>query len=278
MKKIAVTGATGQVGKELVRCLQKKKISNRLLVRDPKKASIQSHPSSTIVSFDFNNPKTYKSALQGIDRLFLVCASFGANVLSSFMHSAKQSGIKQIVIMSGIGADINKKHFLALLEKLVKESGIPYVALRANWFFQNFGSLFRNMIKNKHELSLPDGRAKLSLVDARDIAEVALHFLCKEIDEKELAYDITGPEALTHQSVTKLFSKHLPYEVSYRELTEQQAINELGWDDEWLELFKDIRNGLTSLVSDSVQKILGKPPRYMEDYIIENKTLWIDKK
>jgi len=275
MKRIAVTGATGQVGRELARYLQENKLENRLLVRNPERVLLHSHEPSTAVQFDFNEPETYAKALEGIDRLFLVCSSVQESSLIPFLQFACQTGVEQIVVMSGIGADINKKHFLARLEKLVKDSGIPYVALRANWFFQNFGSHFLDMIKSQHELTFPDGGASLSFVDARDIAEVALHFLTSDIVEKGIAFDITGPESLSHAAVAQLFSKHLPYEIGYRQLTESEAREELGWNDEWLELFKDIQNGLTAPVSDSVQKILGKPPRRFEEYIIDNKPLWL---
>lgn len=275
MGRIAVTGATGQVGRELARYLHEKKLDYRLLVRNPQRASLHSLELSKTIQFDFNEAETYTSALEGIDRLFLVCSSVQEGYLVPFLQSARQSGVEQIVVMSGIGANINKKHFLARLENLVKDSGIPYVALRANWFFQNFGSHFLDMVKNQHELTFPDGGAGLSFVDARDIAELALHFLTHSVNEKEMAFDITGPETLSHAQVAQLFSKHLPYEVGYRQLTELEAKEELGWNDEWLELFKDIRDGLTAPVSGSVEKILGKSPRYFEKYIKENKALWL---
>ena len=74
--------------------------------------------------------------------------------------------------------------------------------------------------------------------------------------------------------MAQLFSKHLPYGVIYKELSEHQAKDMLGWNDEWLSLFRDIRNGIAAPVSDSVEKILGKPPRRLEEYIEKNVSLW----
>jgi len=274
--KVAVTGATGQIGRALASCLQRKNIRNQLLVRDYEKASFLQHNLSKIIAFDFNKSETYENALKYADSLFLICdSSVAGEAIALFLESAKEAGIKKIVIMSGIGADKIKTHFLAKLEALVEESTIPYIALRGNWFFQNFGSQFRGMIREAHELSFPDGGASISFVDARDIAEVAFHFLTSELEDMRLGYDITGPESLTHASVAQIFSKYLPYHVYYKEFSETEAREILGWNNECLSLFRDIRNGLTAPVSDVVEQILGKPPRRLENYILENKSLWM---
>jgi uncharacterized protein YbjT (DUF2867 family) len=273
--KIAITGATGQVGKELAFLLQEENTANQLLVRNPERAAFLQHKTSRIVPFDFNKSETYENALKDVDKLFLVCdSSIGESAISAFLNAAQHRGIKKIILISGIGADKIKTHFLAKLEALVKESEIPFIALRANWFFQNFGTYFRDMIVDKHELSFPDGRKPISFVDTRDIAEVASYLLIKPVEDLKLGYDITGPESLSHEAVAQLFSNYLGYPVAYKELSEQEAKDKLDWDDEWLNLFRDIRNGITSPVSNSVEKILGKPSRRLQDYIKENISLW----
>ncbi len=273
--RVAITGASGQVGRELAFLLQRENRPTQLLARDPTSASFLQHDSSRIVAFDFNNPNSYKEALEGVDRLFLSCNSSSSDeVIKTFLSAAKTSGIREIVVMSGMGADKIKTQFLAKLEAFVEESHIPYVALRANWFYQNFSSCFKEMITRHRELTFPDGGAPISLVDARDVAEVASYFLSKDFDESAVGYDITGPESLTHQAVADLFSKHLSYPVGYREIGEKEAREQLHWNDEWLSLFRDIREKITAPVSLSVEKILGKPARYLEDYIKENLSIW----
>ena len=272
---IAVTGARGQVGREAAFLLQRKKIPNRLLVRDPKQAAFLQHESSRLAAFDFTNPKTFEQALKGVDSLFFVCdSSIGKQAIRGFLSAAKQAGIKKIIVMSGIGADKGETHFLVNLEALVEELHIPYAVLRANWFFQNFGSHFKEMITHKHALTFPDGKASISFVDARDIAEVAFQLLIGPLEVSGEGFDITGPESLTHASVAELFSKHLPYRVDYKEISEHEAKEKFGWDEVWLSLFRDIRNGITSPVSPSVEKILGKKARRLEDYIKENISIW----
>jgi len=78
--------------------------------------------------------------------------------------------------------------------------------------------------------------------------------LTHPISKENCYYDITGGESLTHEAVAQIFSKYLPYSVEYLELTEEEAKENLGWDDVWLELFRDIRKRTTAPVSDAVEK------------------------
>lgn len=274
--RVAVTGATGQVGGELVRFLQKAAIPNRLLVRNPNKALSFQDQVSEIALFDFNRPETYAKALEGVDKLFLVADTYTQEpVIRAFLQAAQNEVVQKVIVMSGIGADKVKTHFLAKLEAIVEKSKIPYIALRANWFFQNFGSCFREMISERRMLTFPDARASISLVDARDVAEVAFNLMTNKFETSAKGLDITGPESLTHEIVAQLLSKYLPYRVGYLEISENEAREKLSWNDDWLSLFKDIRNGITASVSPAVKEILRKPARCLEDYIQENISLWL---
>lgn len=186
-------------------------------------------------------------------------------VIRAFLQAAQNGVIQKIIVMSGIGADKIKTHFLAKLEAIVEESKIPYIALRANWFFQNFGSYFREMIPERHTLTFLDAKASISLVDARDVAEVAFNLIANKFETSTKGFDITGPESLTHGVVAQLLSKHLPYRVGYLEISEKEAREKLGWNDEWLRLFKDIRNGITAPISPAAKEILRKPARCLKD-------------
>lgn len=272
---LSITGASSQVGRELIKLLKEKMIKAKLLSREPEKISKQDGIFETVF-FDYQDSMTFLPALTGCERLFLVCSG-GINhqILESFLNEAKTQGIKQIVCISGFGIRTNKKHRFLAIEKIVENSFIPMVSLRANWFMQNFSSYFFSMIKKKRCLTFPDGGEKLSFVDARDIAEVALHFFTSPISEINQYFDITGEKSLSHKEVAEIFTKYLPCAVSYQELTEKEAQEQLGWDGVWLEFFKDIRKGNSAAISNSVQEILGKPARRFEDYIQESRGIWI---
>lgn len=258
---IAVTGSTGQVGSEFVKVLRKEVAQMRLLQRKPSAAEA--------IYFDFCDPKSYAPALADCERLFLVCCSSFEKQLPQFLEVVQDAAIQQIVFISGMGAEVNREKFLSRVENLLIKTGIPSIFLRANWFYQNFGTFFYAMLHKEHCLRFPDGGASYSFVDARDIAEVAAYFITNKVEPGYQAFNITGPESLTHAAVAQLFSQHLPYQVTYEELTEQQAQEQLGWDGEWLALFRDIRQGLVAPVSQAVPQILGRPARMFEEYIAE---------
>lgn len=276
---IGITGATGQVGQEFVKLLVAQNIEAKLLVRNLEKAQGLFNNPSRIEHLDFDLPSTYAKALTGVDKLFLICYRPKEDLLRAFLAEAKKQGVHRIVVMSGMGADKSRSHFLGRLEELVQATGIPSVSLRANWFMQNFGTMFHDMITRDKCLRFADGQAKLSFVDARDVAEVALHCLLnRDLAANFEAFDITGPESLSHKEVAQLFSEHLSYEIDYRELSEEEACKQLGWDENILNLFRDIRKGYTTPTSEAVNSLLQKPARNFRDYVKENRQVWLSQK
>jgi uncharacterized protein YbjT (DUF2867 family) len=82
-------------------------------------------------------------------------------------------------------------------EKMIEESGIPYTFLLASAFMQNFINFFGQTIKNRNAFYLPTGNGKVSFVDVRDIAAVAVNLLTgNRIRDENTAFGITGREAL----------------------------------------------------------------------------------
>ena len=82
-------------------------------------------------------------------------------------------------------------------EKIIEGSGIPYNFLRPGAFMQNFVNYFGETIKNQNAFYFPAGEGKVSFVDVRDIASVAVVFLTKNDTKYEnKAYSITGQESL----------------------------------------------------------------------------------
>ena len=96
---------------------------------------------------------------------------------------AKKSGIRHIVKQSIIGADLKADVGAMRLhrqeEKVIENSGIPYTFLRSNAFMQNFVNFYGHVIKAQNAFYLPTGNGKVSFVDVRDIAAVAVQALTK---------------------------------------------------------------------------------------------------
>ena len=150
---------------------------------------------------------------------------------------------------------------------MIEDTGIPFTFLRPNFFMQNFVNFFSQSIKEQGAFYLPAGDGKLSFVDVRDIASIAVQALTKNNDGRHYgkAYSITGPEAISYGDAARILSEQLHKEISYVNISEDDArkgMKETGLDD-WtikymMELFNIIRMGYLSQVSSVSDDVTGK--------------------
>ena len=165
-------------------------------------------------------------------------------------------------------------------EKIIEESGILYIFLRPNEFMQNFINFHGPSIKSNNAFYLPLEDAKVSLVDVRDIAAVAVKALTENGNNKHnnKKYLITGPEALSYYQTAETLSNATGKKESYVNISEEEArggMKEIGMDD-WLiytisELSDYFRKGYASQVSSVVEEVTGKKPisfsQFANDYV-----------
>jgi uncharacterized protein YbjT (DUF2867 family) len=200
------------------------------------------------------------------------------------VNEAKKAGVRYIVKQSVMGADedadVGTMRLHREAEKIIEESGIPYTFLRPNEFMQNFINFHGHSIKNNNAFYLPLENAKVSVVDVRDIAAVAVKALTENGGNNRhnnKAYLITGPEALPYSEMAELLSNATGKKVSYVSISEEEAraaMKEMGMDD-WLintisELANYFKKGYASEVSSAVEEITGKKPlsfsQFVNDY------------
>lgn len=279
-ERILVIGATGRVGRELVRLLSAKGMTVRAATRRP--AAFRSHPGGVVeaVEFDFEKPDTFAPALKQIDRVFLM-ARPGDNesdkAAAPFIEAGRREGVNHIVNLTAMGVEEENGFMLRVLEKNLEASGISYTHLRPNWFMQNFdsGPMFAD-IKATGALHLPAGDAKLSFVDARDVAAVALSALT-EPHHAGKAYTLTGGAALDHFEAVRLISLAAGRTVTYVPISEEAAASGLvkkgvsqGHIQRWTDFFRKVREGLCARVTTDVEDILNRPAiafaQYAGDY------------
>jgi uncharacterized protein YbjT (DUF2867 family) len=219
MNKIIITGATGNVGNEVVNSLIKFGQQNRILVglRDINKG-YEWLDSSHKIKFDFQDPETYYEALKPGNILFLLRPPELADVSKYFkplIEKAKQLGVKHIVFLSVQGADKMSVIPHHKIERLIIKSEIPYTFLRPSYFMQNFTTILLADLKNKRTIFLPAGNTKFSLVDVRDIGEVAARVIMDPEDHKNKAYELTSGENIGFKEVAEKLSLHLKRPFTY---------------------------------------------------------------
>ncbi|MHB8874722.1 MAG: SDR family oxidoreductase [Myxococcaceae bacterium] len=267
---ILVTGGTGTVGSEVVKQLASAGIRFRLLARNPDKA-IRS-PGIEVVKGDLSDAAALASALAGVDKLFLLSSSMPGSVelVKGVIDAAKKAGVKHVVRLSAAGADaaspIQLARWHAQTEKDLKASGMAWTVLQPGYFMQNFlGSAAG--IKKDGAFYGCMGQGKASLVDARDIAAVAVACLTGE-GHAGKTYAITGGEALSQDDAAMKLSAAVGKQVKYVDLPPEQfkqGLLSAGLPDwlaaDYVTMHRFFSTGAAAGSAPTVRALTGKTPR-----------------
>jgi uncharacterized protein YbjT (DUF2867 family) len=222
MTKVLITGATGNVGLEVIKSLQK--INHNLqvyagvrdLVNDKLKLS---NYEVNLVHFDFLNTQNYREALRNCEILFLLRPpqiSDTENYFKPLIEACKSESVKHIVFLSVQGVEKSKIIPHHKIEKLIVESNIPYTFLRPAYFMQNFTTTLRKDLVQHKKIYLPAGNAKFTLIDVCDIGAVAAIILRNIYLHKNKAYELTNKEKLTFSEMAKILSINLDVNIKFK--------------------------------------------------------------
>jgi uncharacterized protein YbjT (DUF2867 family) len=268
---ILVIGATGQVGREVVRQLATAGASLRALVRDPARASHIRLPGVEIVVGDLARPETLEPALEGVERVFLASPAEPDQVelQGNVLHACKRLGVGRIVKISVAGGpdaatQIGRWHWTT--EKQIEASGLGFTMLRPSLFMQQT-LRFAPSIAAMGSFSLPCGAGEVPLVDCRDVAAVAVAALTGEGHDRRI-YDVTGPEALSFEAVAAAIGQAIGKKVSYVHVPPDFARKQMLGEgvprwlaDDMLVLFASVREGYGGAPTDTVLRVTGERPR-----------------
>jgi uncharacterized protein YbjT (DUF2867 family) len=282
---ILLTGATGKTGGETARALLARGATARILVRDPEKAGALRAAGMEIAVGDVSDPASVAKALAGITRLLILLPNSQqqGELEKQLVDLAKKAGVRHIVKMSSMEAvpdaraPIPRIHWA--VEEYIRKSGLAWTMLKPNFFMQNFLGSARSIKENK-SFSLPMGDGKTAMADVRDIGAVAAEVLTGAGHEGK-SYEITGPELLSFHQVAERFSEVLGTRITYvpadpvaylailkKVLAEWHA-------DAVSQLFAEIAGGATPHVTDTFQKLIGRPPIALAQFIRDHRTAFI---
>jgi uncharacterized protein YbjT (DUF2867 family) len=280
---ILVAGATGKVGSEVVKFLQKAKVPFKAASSDLERARVALGESVPLVLLNYGDAETFAPALQGIERLFLFHPQDRPNrlpQLRTFLDAAKAAGVKQAVFMSALGANRHENDGMNLLEKHLAASGIETTVLRPNWFMQNFNTQDLRGIKERDEIALPSGDHKFTFIDIRDIAEIAAKILV-EGGHAGKAYTLMGGEALSYPEVAVKLSDLLGRPIHHNSPSPEDEISKMrekGFPAELVDLmewlYADITSDYTAQFTADVEMLLGRPPRKFSGYLKDYAEAW----
>ncbi len=283
MKRILITGATGNVGMEVIKSLNKLnhifEINAGVFDLEKDTLKLKDHKLNTL-RFDFTDITTYKPALTNCEILFLLRPPQLSEVEKYFkplIDSAASCGIKHIVFLSVQGVEKSKIIPHHKIEKLIVESKIPYTFLRPAYFMQNFTSTLYHDLVKYNRIFLPAGNAKFTLVDVTDIGQVAAKILTESETHINKSYELTCNEKLTFYEMAKKLSEAVNVKIRYQSpnLLKFYFTKRKEKMPVMLILVMIMLHYLPQFqnepkVTDCIKQLLNKEPKSFEQFINEN--------
>ena len=271
--KILVIGATGNVGRPLVKALLARGEAVKAASRNGKPVE-----GAEGVVFDVADPMTFPHAFEDVDRAFVMLPSGYTEakaLLLPIIEAAATRGVK-VVLQSVLGVDADDSIPYRQAEIALETSGVRWVVLRPNWFTDNFVNYWKPGIDAAGVIAVPAADGKSSFIDARDIADSAAAALTTDrFDGK--AFNLTGPEALGYAEAAALISEAIGKPVAYQAVDDDTFVGILvgaGVPEVYARflasIFHPVREGWTAVVTDDVRTLTGHPARQVAAWVEEN--------
>ena len=274
---IVVTGATGNVGRPLVAELVAAGAEVRAVSRDPNSAGLPAE----VKVFD-----TAAAAIPGATALFLNSRALQGEMASVVAQARQQGGIR-LVALSAINADDDFSRQPSRYrgdrnkeaDKLAAGSGLPWVSLRPSVFVTNFAGMWSGQIRAGDVVNGPYAAASSAPIVEADIAAVAARALLSD-DLLGQRIPLTGPQALTNTEMVDIIGSVLHRALHYDEIPVdlvRQRFVSLGFPAEfgaaYVALLATTLGGPAE-VTDSIEKILGRPAVTFEQWVRDHISLF----
>jgi uncharacterized protein YbjT (DUF2867 family) len=277
---LLLVGATGKIGRHVLRELTARGERPRVLVRDLALARTRLGDDAEYVRADLADPATLPPALDGVDAAYLAVGHSDRTVEleTGFLAAAEAAGLSRLVKISAIDAGPDSPspygRWHAEIEKRIAASPIATTLVRANILTDNLLYSIPSIRTGQLLSSAED--STLGWVDAVDVAAVAAAALlgCGRTDGPVV---VTGPEAITYDELARRLTAGLGRPVEHLRIDDaayRAALTAVGLPA-WLvqaqvEMYRGVRDGVLSEVTDTVALTLGRPARKVDDWIAVN--------
>ena len=266
---ILVTGATGNVGGELVRFLVSKGHKVRALVRGAGRSTPPAGAEEVIG--DLNQPQTLRAALDGVQGVFLLS---GYQDMPGALAEIRRAGVKRVVLLSGSSAPIGDisnaiTRYMVHSETAVRESGVPWTILQPNSFMSN-ALRWVPQLQAGNTVRAPFPNVRVAAIDPYDIAEVAARALESE-EHAGHSYRLSGPESLLPADQVHTLARVLGRNLQFEGLSDAEARAEMSattpaeYVDAFFSFFVDGKLDESQVLS-SVEEITGRKPHTFEQW------------
>jgi uncharacterized protein YbjT (DUF2867 family) len=235
--------------------------------------------------FDWDDPTTHTRALEGVDRVYLVTPVMRvkyAGLVSDFLDLAARAGVRHVTYLSAYGSDQAPREIdiRAVELDLARRGAFTHSILRPAWVMQNFTDEHLPVIDGA--ITVPTRGGAEAVVDAADIAAVAVETLVDPDAHAGAQYAPTGPQSLTVSDVADIIADVIGEPVTHNDIDAEEWIGGaiaagvvpadyavmLRW------LTGTIISGNGSRPNDDIEKVTGRPPATFQDFARRNAHAW----
>lgn len=269
---IAITGATGQLGRLVIDALLKKVPASEVIaaVRSPEKAADLAALGVTLRTADYSQPETLKTAFAGVDKLLLISSSeVGQREAQhkAVIDAAKAAGVGFIAYTSLLHADttplgLGVEH--RATEAQLKASGIPFALLRNGWYTENYAASIAPALAH-HAFIGSVGEGRIASAARIDYAAAAAEVISRD-DQAGKIYELAGDESYSLAEFAAEIAKQSGEKVDYVNLPQADfaaALKGAGLPDGLAEMLADSDAGAAQggLFDNSktLSKLIGRP-------------------
>ena len=276
---LAVTGATGQLGRLVVENLKHIAPSQDVLalVRSPEKAADLGIPAK---AFDYDAPEGLASALDGVDTLLLISGSeIGKRTAQhiAVIDAAKAAGVGHIVYTSLLHADTSTiglagEHVAT--EAALEASGIPHTLLRNGWYTENYMMGLPAAIEHKAMIGAA-GEGRIASATRADFAEAAAKVLATpELQGK--TYELAGDDSYTLSELAAAVSSQIGEEIPYINMPEAEfagALEQAGMPADFASFLAhcdvEASKGVLFDGNRQLSQLIGRPTTPLADAVAQ---------
>ncbi|XXX72169.1 SDR family NAD(P)-dependent oxidoreductase [Sorangium sp. So ce134] len=275
---ILITGATGTIGREVVRQLVERGAPIRAMTRDPARAAAFGREVD-VVRGDLEEPASLRAALDGVEALFMLSAP-GPSIAAhdvAMVDAAKKGGVKRLVKLSAFGADLRSRvgDWHRAGEHAARTSGLAWTLLRPVGFASNVLQ-WAAAIRAGGVVPIWTGDGRQGIVHPRDVAAVAVAALTSDRHDGR-TYTLTGPELLSAHDQVAILERALGRSIETIDVPPDRVRDDMlaagaarDFADAVFEGVSFLREGRAAALSDDVEAALGQKPLRFEAWAREN--------
>ena len=273
-----MTGATGNIGRELIAQLGRAGVPVRGMSRNPEGATFVG--GIDVVRADLTEPDTLDRALDGMDAVFLVWMAPLTSAASAIGRIAPR--VRRIVLLSSpirtnhpfFQQPNALRHVHAGVEDLIQKSGTPWTVLRPGPFALNLRNWWAPQIRQGNVVRWFHGAAQTAVVHERDIAAVAVRALCDEGHDNR-NYLLTGPESLTQREQLAIIGDAIGRSLVFDEVSPDTARREVlrEWPGPVMDMLLSAYAAAVdrpAFLTSCIQDVTGRPARTFREWAIDH--------